>query len=161
MPFKSRKRKPPLERFHAFVKKCEGPRSSPCWVWQGALSNGYGNFTLSRPRRNITAHKWYWEHINGPKPMGMDLDHLCRNRSCVNPEHLELVTRSTNILRGNLPSTNTQRALARTHCPQGHPYSEDNTYLERTSKGQVKRHCRICRSIRQKLRNAKLRNIDD
>lgn len=78
---------------------------TPCWIWQRFIQKGYGR--MYRPERKragltptVLAHKWIWEDRNGPVPDGMDLDHLCRNRSCVNPDHLEPVSRAENILRG-------------------------------------------------------------
>jgi hypothetical protein len=72
----------------------------------------------------------------GPIPRGLVIDHLCRNTICVNPDHMQVVTVRENTLRGN---TFQARNLRKTHCPQGHPYDQANTYLHRG-----KRHCRIC-----------------
>lgn len=71
-----------------------------CWVWCGATSwNGYGR--VKRDGRLQWAHRWYWEQERGPVPVGYDLDHLCRNKPCVNPTHLEPVTKAENQRRGN------------------------------------------------------------
>ena len=71
-----------------------------CWEWQGSMvENGYG--VVSVNGANIKAHRRYYEVLVGPIPPGLDLDHLCRNRACVNPDHLEPVTRSVNLIRGN------------------------------------------------------------
>ena len=91
---KSQKAKTIPERFWEKVD-AEGD----CWEWTGALSGGYGQFrTEAAVSRG--AHRWSWEHLVGPIPSSMQLDHLCRNRRCVNPDHLEPVPQRTNVLRG-------------------------------------------------------------
>jgi len=114
-------------------------RKTPCMEWLGKPTGGggYGQF------QRVPAHRWAYERWVGPIPAGLQLDHLCRNRLCVNPEHLEPVTCQENVLRGN----GTAARLARvTHCPKGHEYTDENTYLyQRGRLGQYHRACRTCR----------------
>jgi len=109
-----------------FVSRIE-INSTGCWVWSGCLSEGYGVFWDKG--RKVQAHRFSFAHFNGCLPEhvngGLEPDHTCRNRACVNPDHLELVTHSVNVKRGIGP----QRMLAKTHCPHGHPYDEQNTYV--------------------------------
>ncbi|MBO0884191.1 MAG: HNH endonuclease [Mycobacterium sp.] len=92
------------------------------------------------------AHVFAYELLVGPIPTGMQLDHLCRNRSCVNPDHLEPVSQRVNLLRGaTQPAFNT----AKTHCPQGHPYEGDNLAFNRDGS----RFCRTCSRDRQTIYN--------
>lgn len=109
---------------------------SGCWVWTGARSEGYGRFSHNGVVQ--PAHRVTYLTLVGPIAAGLHIDHLCRNRSCVNPEHLEPVTPRENVLRGIGPSA--QHAM-KTHCPAGHPYSAANTYLYRGM-----RMCRACRA---------------
>lgn len=120
-------------RFWAKVRK---DPSTGCWEWTAATSDGYGHFAVKKGDIRA-AHRVAWEMLRGPVPDGLHIDHLCRNRACVNPDHMEPVSCRTNILRGIGPSA---RHAIKTHCPQGHEYSPDNTYHYR---GQ--RHCRACR----------------
>jgi hypothetical protein len=83
-----------------------------------------------------------------PVPKGLTIDHLCRNRACVNPAHMEVVTNRVNIMRGDTPAA---RNAARTHCAHGHPFDESNTYHRAGKKGQAGRDCRAC--IRQRVRD--------
>lgn len=122
-----------------------------CWIWLASVSpSGYGKFRLSDPRRLVAAHRFAYELEVGPIPEGLDLDHLCRNRGCVNPAHLEPVTRSENVRRG------TKGRLV-THCPQGHEYDEANTYVS----PQGLRHCRRCRRERELARYHRLKEQND
>lgn len=125
-------KKPALERFWDKVKIVD----SGCWEWQGYLTRGYGY--LKDGKKLVAAHRFAFRLLKGGIPEGMTLDHLCRNRCCVNPDHLEIVTMRTNTLRGNGISAKCARA---THCPQGHPYDLFNTYLYPNGN----RRCRICR----------------
>ena len=86
--------------------------------------------------KNIMAHRLIYEHFNGPIPDGLQIDHLCRNRACCNPAHLEPVTQQENIARGEC----SQWRLEHTHCPNGHEYTEANTRIEKTGA----RRCRTC-----------------
>ena len=102
--------------------------NSGCWLWVGYIAvNGYGRFNVTRDgiRKRFPAHRVLYEYKRAPIPSGLQLDHLCRVHSCVNPDHLEPVTPGENVRRGMSP----QRQRSKTHCPYGHPYSPDNTYL--------------------------------
>lgn len=110
-----------------------------CWIWTGSTDhNGYGQV-----RRNTVlrlAHRWVYELFVGPVPEGLDLDHLCRVRACCRPDHLEPVTRRVNILRGDIPRLNRLRAVNRTHCKNGHEFTEENTHVN----AEGHRVCRAC-----------------
>ena len=112
---------------------------SGCWLWTRALySNGYGAIAFHGVSR--IAHRLSYEAHVGPIPVGMDLDHLCRNRCCVNPAHLEPVTRKVNLGRSPLVGRGAGTAqTAKTHCPQGHEYTPENTRIARG-----KRYCKTC-----------------
>lgn len=96
-----------------------------CWLWTAYIGpNGYGYINQGNRRPN-TAHRVVYEAIKGPVPDGLELDHLCRVRSCANPAHLEPVTSAENTRRGLAGANN----RAKTHCPKGHPFSGDNLYI--------------------------------
>ena len=107
-----------------------------CWQWIGWKDDrGYGRFSVRRYSR--WAHRVAWRLLRSPIPSWLQIDHLCRNRSCVNPGHMELVTPQQNILRGtSLAAVRAQREL----CPQGHRYDASNTYISKRNE----RHCRTC-----------------
>jgi hypothetical protein len=117
-----------------FWEKVE--RSPGCWRWTaGRDMDGYGVFHTAGKARG--AHRVAYELLVGSIPAGLQIDHLCRNRSCVNPEHLEPVTPRENQRRADVALGIRSAA---THCPQGHEYSPENTYMAKT-----KRNCRECR----------------
>lgn len=107
---------------------------TPCWIWTAATRNGYGHFTIEKGRTQYP-HILVFEAANGSISPGLQLDHLCRTPTCVNPEHLELVTQRVNLLRGEGFSAVNAR---KTVCPMGH--SLDDAY--RSKEGW--RRCRTC-----------------
>lgn len=129
--------KPALERFMRKVDKQD------CWLWTGGLTHdGYGRFyrgLIDGVNRFTIASRFAYEALVGPIPDGLQVDHLCRVRRCVNPAHLRLLTGRENKLAGD---TINARNAAKTHCPKNHPYDAVNTYL--TPDGR--RDCRTCRS---------------
>lgn len=135
------------ERFWTKVQKGQS-----CWEWLGSKTpNGYAQFHVRlRDGRwsSTVGHRIAYEWEHGLIPDGVVLDHLCRNRGCVNPAHLEAVDDRTNILRGTGFAA---RHARKTHCPAGHPYSEKHSYIDKRGM----RHCRTCDAIRQ--RAARLR----
>jgi hypothetical protein len=112
-----------------------------CWNWTGRkFENGYSLFNLKLPDgrwRNRYAHRVSYEFFVGPVPEGLELDHLCNNKICVSPEHLEPVTSAEN---------NRRKVARQTHCYRGHPLSGDNLYTY-VRGGTITRHCRTCRRI--------------
>lgn len=110
-----------------------------CWPWRGAINGaGYGTYALKM------AHRLVYEVLVGEVPAGMQLDHICRNRWCVNPAHLEVVSAKENAQRGlrHLPRVKGKRG---THCHRGHVLSGENLYLVIDKHGQSHRKCRTCR----------------
>lgn len=118
-----------------------------CWNWNGAVNGcGYG-YTLRGGKRS-KAHRFFYEAKNGAIPNELVIDHLCRNRMCVNPEHMECVTVRENTIRGESPVAANAR---KTHCPKGHPY--DNVYY--LSSGIRKRECRSCKRAQNRACKAR------
>lgn len=138
----------PAERFWGHVDK-DG--AGGCWLWTGSLNHlGYARFFITiapRTRVSIAAHTFAYESLVGPSPTDLEPDHLCRVRHCVNPAHIEWVTHQENVRRGtSMVATN----VLKTHCPQGHEYTLENTRIG--PKG--KRYCRICtrRHVKNSIR---------
>lgn len=116
--------------------------ASGCWLWTACcFTDGYPAFSFQG--RSVRAHRHAYEQTYGEIPAGLVIDHLCRNHQCVNPAHLEAVTQRENIMRGVGPAKIGAFYAAKTHCPRGHEYSEENT-LRRN--GQ--RQCRACNRLR-------------
>lgn len=105
-----------------------------CWNWIGADNCKYGIFTIDG--KNVLAHRWAYEFHKGPIPKGLEIDHLCRNKFCVNPEHLEAVTAKENVRRAE--KHRIRKKL--THCRKGHELTPDNISMS----GKW-RTCKLCR----------------
>ena len=133
-----------LKRFRSRYTIADRGHDTPCWAWTHKKNNsGYGVFQLTRKEYvESLAHRAAHLLFVGPIPDGLEIDHLCRQRDCVNPAHFRLVTHQVNMLAGDNPFA---RNAQRTHCPQGHAYDTENTYRWR---GQ--RHCKICRRERKR-----------
>ncbi len=116
----------------------------PCWLWTGPKAGkGYGMTTFGGGMK-VYVHRLSFELHKGPIPAGLEIDHLCFERLCVNPDHLEAVTHAENVARA---------IRRRTHCPQGHSY--EGAYVDTTNT----RHCRICDRDRHRVAAAKKRGL--
>lgn len=124
-----------LDRFFSKVDKTD-----TCWIWKASTTKqgGYGQFSYNG--KPVRAHRWLWIQTNGEIPNGLVLDHLCRNRKCVNPDHLEIVTLGENVKRG-LAGIENNYQTKKECCPKGHTYSGTDN--------RGKRICKICRSANQ------------
>jgi hypothetical protein len=112
-----------------------------CWIWKGGAAGSDGAYgRMQVDKKVMPAHRFAYEVFVGPVPVGMEIDHLCRNRLCCNPLHLEAVTHSENVRRGDSPL----RHRNKTHCPAGHPYAGDNLRIEHCRSGVQSRHCMTC-----------------
>lgn len=140
----------PEVRFWGYVNK-NGPVSVPhlgkCWIWEGSKDGcGYGTFGLNRNTERAHRVSWWWRY--GAILDGFELDHRCRVRACVNPEHLQAITHHENVLLGEAPPAKQAR---QTHCKNGHPLTGMNLYI--TPRG--KRQCRECKRERTMRSRAK------
>ncbi len=124
---------------------------SGCWRWTAsAIPAGYSCFYAHGSTHR--AHKWgveYFRHMKVPK--GMECDHLCRNRWCVNPNHIEIVTKSVNMRRGR------NQFRERSHCKRGHALVSENIRRMKSGRGHTFNACRACIRIAETKRNGKRR----
>ena len=137
-----------MERFFNKVEVLD----DGCWHWTGTkIWSGYSQFWVRTTP--FSGHRFAYLVFRGNLSPGKQLDHLCRNRACVNPEHLEEVTAKVNHQRGDGPWSTRKRP---THCPQGHPYTGNNIALRSSpSEGYIRRRCRKC--LNTYLRNYRAR----
>ena len=132
---------PPDVRFWNHVDK-----TATCWLWTSEINKGYGRLTINA--KHVLAHRFAYELLIGPIPDGLELDHLCRVRHCVNPEHLEPVTTSVNVQRafdfraghGGPPICRNRR----------HSMTPDNVWMRRRPNGHLSRECRACKNASRK-----------
>ncbi len=144
-----RRKIPIIERFLAKIVK---DKETGCWNWVGYVNKG-GYGLISSDTRPLLSHRVSHTFYKGDIPKGFDIDHLCRNRSCCNPDHLEAVTRKENLKRGIGPQLASERSKAATHCPKGHEYTVENTRY-RTQGWKL---CRICSRANRRDYRAKLK----
>jgi hypothetical protein len=124
----------------AKIVETPGPMDTPCWRWTGAKdSHAYGNVRVQGRVRK--AHRVIYERLSGPMPPDLECDHLCRDRACVHPEHIEPVTHAENARRGDGSWMPGERQRTKTHCKRGHSYSSENTYSQPSTGGRL---CRAC-----------------
>ena len=135
--------RPAVERFQ---EKYSVNPDTGCWEWTACLHDG-GYGLLNVGGRMVRAHRFSYELHVGPIPDGLVLDHLCRNRACCNPEHLNPCTRGENL---HAPDSESPAAVykARTHCKHGHEYTDDTIYWHRGA-----RYCKVC--LRNRKREAR------
>ena len=137
-----------LERIDARYDK---PSEDECWVWTGYLNpGGYGLAYAGRvggKEKMILTHRAMYELHVGQIPLNLTIDHLCRNRACGNPKHLRILTIYENASDNGFAT--------RTHCPQGHEYTDENTYYWKQKNGEPSRQCRTCRRESDRRRYAK------
>lgn len=128
-----------LERFMSHIATAgEG-----CWIWTGALTGSrglYGSFWNGR--KSCAAHRWSYLHFKGAIRQGLEIDHLCRNPACVNPDHLEAVPHSVNIARSTVGESLRLRRRSKIHCDNGHEFTAETTGHQGPNKY---RFCRVCR----------------
>lgn len=123
-----------------------------CWLWMGSKTRkGYG--MVSWLAKNRAVHRFAYLHLVGPVPDGLQLDHICRVRHCMNPSHLEPVTAMENTYRGeSFAAVN----ASKTHCPSGHEYTPENTY---SRPGSRARYCRTCHNTHSRKYKADRRQL--
>jgi len=142
---------PQFDTHERFLSKISVNSTTGCWEWNaGKTAGGYGIFMVpynqktpgsrSMPKRNFSAHRVSYEIFNGPLRSELVIDHMCRNRACVNPNHLREVTENENALENNSSplAINSQK----THCIHGHEFTPSN--IARQKNGG--RKCRICKA---------------
>ena len=133
-----------------FLKKVDQfTRIDRCWIWQASkFWQGYGQFGYEG--KNWYAHRWSYTYFRGEIPSGLELDHTCKIKSCVNPYHLDAVTQVGNMNRAVQRKENYHSSQA--YCKRGHKFTTENTYINKKSSGAIIRYCRMCKRERDRKR---------
>lgn len=140
-----------LEKFTNSYSICI---NTGCWLWLKSLSgSGYGRFCINGIR--LLAHRISYKHFKGEIPEGLIIDHLCKIPNCVNPDHLDAVTQKINVLRGDSFALTNK---LKTHCSNGHEFTDENTRIWVKSNGAEKRKCRMCAYLWEQNLERKERN---
>jgi len=140
-----------LLEIQRFTKYIQLDILSGCWIWKGNLNpDGYGVIKIKG--KGLLAHRFSYEYYNDKIKEGLTIDHLCRNKACVNPQHLEPVTLQENIKRGLTGKIN-HRNTRKAYCIHGHEFNEENTYYHKEH-----RTCRICKAVREKKYRREIKN---
>ncbi len=126
--------------------------SGSCWIWTGIKDyKGYGQFSANN-KKHLAAHRWAYEALVGPIKEGFVVDHLCRNRACCNPDHMEIVTPTENVMRGEgITAQNARRA----ECSCGHTYS-----VAHRKDGRSYRFCKRCKNEQQREKRRAIKSTD-
>lgn len=158
-----REARPEIDRFN---EKYIVDEATGCWNWAGSLVGRNAKSPAERgvfylgpghDRTRVLAYRWSYEHFVGPIPEGLQIDHLCRNPRCVNPEHLEPVTARENVRRG---TSHIAQLMDTTHCPRGHELFGDNLYIGLDG-GRRCKTCRLDRTREYEERNREKRRAAD
>jgi hypothetical protein len=137
-----------------FAAKFAVAPASGCFIWLGGkTSSGYGSFKVCG--KPMGAHRYAYALMRGRIPAGFEIDHMCGNRACVRPAHLQAVTRAQNE-RFKVTRDRTHHETNKTHCPQGHPYAGENLYVRPSGK----RGCWSCNRARQSKLYYERRQVD-
>jgi len=139
------------ERFFRFIEFRNG-----CWLWTGFIApNGYGDFWYEG--HSCHAHTSSYRLFRGEIPAGRQIDHLCKVRRCVKPDHMEVVTPRENLMRAE---TNAAINVAKTQCIWGHPLSGENLYLHKDKDDHMHRRCKVCYARRDRERKQRKKQIN-
>ena len=128
-----------IQRFYSHLTRS----ADGCWLWSTDRCDAHTYGQVSLRGRTWMAHRIAWELLVGPIPDGLVVDHLCRRPACCNPAHLDLVTPSVNVRRGNRPRASAHYNARKTTCKRGHPLSGDNLYIRHDHRG-AHRVCKTC-----------------